>query len=104
MEQATFSVYILNSDDPIQITVYDGRWVSFSSGGPTDEGWDRLTISYKYEHPKLIQEYYSDSKDCDGRYEREGVLEAAVPTDGGLPEWGEVESSQRDHSAEAMGY
>lgn len=79
----------------------------FSWGGKTDEGysWTHCQIELDTKTSCLHQKVATTSKDCDGRYETYNSYVAPLSSIKNYKaEWVSVDSSQRDHSAEAMGY
>lgn len=81
--------------------------LELATGGPTDEGWARAVTTITQKDGYWLLEQDLASKDCDGRLDRheEGTSEGGQPEPGHFNSpitWGQ--SSQRDHSAEAMGY
>ena len=96
----------VNVGDAI-ITLKLGQSLSHYTGGPTDEGWSSHEVTWTYNAPREIaREYYSDGVDCDGRLSScgENVWDGQELNEWGYPAWQDVSHSQRDYSAEAMGY
>jgi len=92
-----------------------GESVTFDQRGPTDEGWSSATEVYtRTECGGFVElDFYSDGCDCDGRMSTESHevcpvsdLEALPGRDDlpARPKWQRVSNSQRDYTAEAMGY
>lgn len=97
----------------VLIKLQIGQSVCHSHGGRTDEGWHRETNMFSFDGETVTNEWSSDGVDCDGRLSRAGVsfcqvdcLRSGYQDETGLrfPEWQQGKSSQRDYSAEAMGY
>lgn len=79
----------------------------------TDEGWNRTETTWYYDGKYVIRDTCFSGLDCDGRLDRYTMtrceardLHAGDELEEGicLPHWEKIESSQRDYSAEAMGY
>lgn len=79
----------------------------------TDEGWHSETNAWHFDGNILVSKYMTDGRDCDGRLQQFGEsscrvenLRAGYAADNGIvyPKWEQGELSQRDYSAEAMGY
>jgi len=114
-------------------TWWDDRWtgvhlalcgspVRLSRHGETDEGWSSACEEYAYTMTEddsaiVTCSAYTDGRDCDGRmstewhgYCRHADLASVRPIaslrDGGMPtpKWTELNSGQRDYTAEAEGY
>lgn len=97
--------------EAIKVTLHPGEVVSWSTGGPDDEGWHSEGEILEYADGGISRTAWTDGRDCDGRLstetrlfcpmerlhsrEYEGLL---------LPDWERIESSQRDYQAEAAGY
>jgi hypothetical protein len=99
----------------VKIKLNVGETVRHSHGGPTDEGYSWEAVQYSFDGETVICEWASQARDCDGRYDRNGVTHCAVakltagcadPDESTIiyPAWEQGESRQRDHSAEAMNY
>lgn len=123
---ARFWVYI--NGDFVKLTMNPGDVLEHYSSEDTEEGWASEYDCWSYEDGVIDREYVSDGRDCDGRlshasqsYCRVGALKADEspkgptfltwetrgnpPCDSHLrPLWIFGDSSQRDYSAEAMGY
>ncbi len=93
----------------------NGDAVVFYEWSRTDEGWSSTLDRYTRNGDTVTGETIHDGKDCDGRLTQiyEGVshywqlksyVYDGIPADVRLPVWDKTEASQRDYSAEAMGY
>jgi hypothetical protein len=106
----------------------DGKWVlviltdaspvtTFEGGGPTEEGYNHWSTTYTLDGTDVVRESNSSGSDCDGRMDTSRTdvcpvanLESSEHEDYEtgvslkLPTWVKQSASQRDHSAEAMGY
>ena len=113
--QFTFNDWTEDWETLREITVEEGgKRISFSSGGPNEEGYSYTVREYWAEDGIVYRREITQSKDCDGRIDREcvttwdgetyrlddTVLEYGQP----LPHWERQDASQRDYSAEAAGY
>lgn len=108
--------------DWVKITLHPGELLWRAVGGPTDEGWFSKENRLFWDGETLTHEWASSGQDCDGRMDRSGEEYATdlrehkvvsydpskgvddVKFIGPVPDWTERKTSQRDHSAEAMGY
>ena len=113
--------------EAVRISVAAGEEVIVKGGGPTDEGYYWRESRYSLDGDCLVEEYATESRDCDGCYSAHGtcrvrvdelsqyperyygshprlwaIEQAARPV--AFPYWGNVEAHQRDHAAEAAGY
>lgn len=89
--------------------------ITHTRGGYTDEGWERVSVTYEWDvdaHMVILHTFRAGA-DCDGRYDHEAVYTCMVEdlrrdydeyADVMMPAWTRVDTSQRDYSAEAMGY
>lgn len=117
MKRVRFWVYV--NDTFVRISLTDGQALTHRAGGATDEGWSSEANVWALEGNTVRHECYQDGRDCDGRLSSEYVTECPVADLGAhrisgddewalsapaLPSWQKVEASQRDYSAEAMGY
>lgn len=108
-ETARFWIFWNGSD--VRLALKDGQTVTFSKGGPTEEGWQREYRSYSREGEIITREILRDGVDCDGRMTTDETDETTLaeirrtpPFAGNMPYWTAVGSSQRDYTAESMGY
>ena len=99
----------------VRLQLADGQVLSWGRSFPTEEGWHSEWTRLRREHDQLKCEYRSDGRDCDGRLSTHQTLIADIRTDLAIDQdvygntvrrvrWHEAEASQRDFSAEAMGY
>lgn len=116
-------IWIWHNNDWARITLPFEEKVVVYSGGPHCEGYSYTSHAY-YNYGNGIKcEVYTNSRDCDGRFESYTVWYAkgkprrvSAKTDNTLgamrkrfrtvrtPRWVKQESSQRDYTAESMGY
>jgi hypothetical protein len=109
-KNARFWTFINGAD--VKLTLRKGDSLMHSVGYATDEGWKRETRIWEFNGYVVVESIDTLEKDCDGRMdhysEYESTLEdlqAGPEIDGTkFPNWEEVRSRQRDHSAEAAGY
>ena len=88
-------------------------------GGPTEEGYSYEWTTWAWDGALLTRDFYSRSQDCDGpleRWEEQVMVDWQYAMDWGsgtlkkrpdgmmVPVWEQMNSRQRDHYAEAMGY
>jgi hypothetical protein len=116
-------IWIYWNEGIARITLHDGRAVTLSSGGRTDEGWSHYSECFEYDASVglITRNIVTESRDCDGRHGDYRALEwhvrgptVAMVTFDRLgnpvdlaevrPEWDSIGSCQRDHAAEAAGY
>jgi hypothetical protein len=113
MTQARFWVY--HRSGIVRIKLNEGQTVGFSYGGPTDEGYSYTAEQYSFDGQHVVSKWRTDARDCDGRITHTGSahcrfsrLSSGTFADEvnavQFPDWMQGESSQRDFSAEAMGY
>lgn len=113
-KNARFWVYI--NDSHAKLTLTPGQSIHHYRGERTDEGWRSETHVWTHEGSFIRQDWCSDGVDCDGRMTWSATGEcaldrlgahcgyAAPPGTPPMPDWQNIERSQRDYSAEAMGY
>ena len=104
------------NDGWVKLTGKPGQRLTFSKGGPTDEGWSREGETYYFDNdpvtPGVVCQSGSDGRDCDGRFSTYAEyfcsfqdLSARELEDGRrVPIWQKTEASRRDYTAESMGY
>ena len=109
---AKFWVY---ANEPTKIKLREGQTLTHYSGGLTDEGYSYEATTWTLDGEFVIVEHASRALDCDGRIDHYSTATCGVeylrggnidPEDQTIvyPAWERIESSQRDYSAEAMGY
>jgi hypothetical protein len=91
-----------------------GDVVSFTFGGPHEEGFSRTTMTFKHDGEFIVCSDETDSRDCDGPLStwdeseaRIDALDAREPVQDELPRtpaWEIRNRGQRDAFAEAAGY
>ena len=106
----TFNSYV-GGVTATQITLQEHHPQEFTEGGATEEGYSYTYTTFELREGVVYRETHVDSRDCDGQLERWQMASCPIPYlharqyEGTvLPEWTEVDNSQRDHSAERMGY
>lgn len=122
MKNARFWEWI--NGDWVKLTLRPQQEVSWFRGDSTEEGWESTALSWTNDGEVVRCYQERRALDCDGRFDRSSEFECAIcnlhsrglaDTIYGdertefektvtLPEWREVNYSQRDYSAEAMGY
>ncbi len=108
--------------DFVKLCLKPGQSITHSHGGPTEEGYSWESHRWQHVGDGVAMLMQSDARDCDGRISHESAYFAPLfqlhdsprilPVDGmtgqlhliAMPLWTEQNSSQRDYSAEAMGY
>lgn len=99
----------------VKIKLRQGQCVHHSYGGPTDEGYSYTGETWWWDGDRVVSEFTTRSQDCDGRMDYHGRAECPTfslnhgfsdPENPGVrfPRWNDLRQSQRDYSAEAMGY
>lgn len=109
-------------DGWVTLELRDGQTIEFTEGGPTEEGYSYERHCYSREGEAIYSQSDCIASDCDGRLDhysehvayplRDGyvVVDSSRWRDDGKIEttkaldWKELSRSQRDYSAEAMGY
>ena len=104
-----------------QVSLSDGERVTTAQGGRTDEGYHWRYVTFSYRDGVVTMIVTTDSRDCDGRYDTYHEFEChrmhlrtqplnapeyfiKSDRDALMPDWIDVDSCQRDHTAEAAGY
>lgn len=106
-------------DKVYAVVLTNGKSISFHSHRRTDEGYQSEKEVITLRDRVLKLRWWSDGRDCDGRLTQEGRSCCPVhrrasvrhrkygnekPARDRFPKWEEGERSQRDESAERMGY
>lgn len=106
---ARFLVYV--NDGMVKLTLRPGQRLSWSTGGPDEEGWHSEGETLEYRDGGIHCVAWTDGRDCDGRMSTERLLFCPLERLKAreyegllLPDWERVSSSQRDYQAEAAGY
>lgn len=113
MRNARFWAYV--NFDFVKITLRPGQTLEHLEGGPNDEGFCWEANVWTHTGDRVTNECTRWASDCDGRTESYQDYEASLdelncgssPMDDPsikFPSWSPGISSQRDYSAEAMGY
>jgi hypothetical protein len=110
---------------PVRIKLTEARPVTLYRRYGHEEGWSSECDTFELNGDTVYGQCETDGVDCDGRFQtfseqscRVDRLDAVAPSlplggnergiarsDGvAYPEWERLSASQRDHSAEAMGY
>ena len=116
----TVRIWVSHGESWVKIRVGKDP-VHIDEGGPWDEGYSYSRDTYHVDFGILYLETASTARDCDGRFD--SFTELRVPIIDGRPafklasaddeyappdrrriQWERFNSSQRDYSAEAMGY
>lgn len=98
----------------VRLALRPGQSVTHREGGPMEEGWSYETRTWSHNGDHLVYAQTINAQDCDGRLDQYYDAEATRLEDfyehdsgklvGPRPVWEDERSSQRDHTAEAMGY
>lgn len=116
-------IWIRYRGDWVRLTLQDGKQVEIYDGGATEEGYSHTAETYEYDATEGLvrSSCRTDAQDCDGRITHfwEGFWPVGGETTPGIrfnldgdpvetdiirPVWTRGSASQRDYSAEAMGY
>lgn len=121
MSKRSYSMMILINDEHVKVRLREDQSLYYYQGGPTDEGWFSYTIDLSFYDGFVYMEVNDDGADCDGplyrnyqmrchwtqlqaiplSYEKDFSQETVTVM---IPDWQELDSSQRDVFAESMGY
>lgn len=101
----------------VKLTIAPYESVTSSASHPTEEGYHAHSETYTHCGDYVEMDFYSHSRDCDGRMESSYIAECPLDnlmsgemypeTDSdvpGVPDWTPKHRSQRDYTAEAAGY
>jgi len=111
IKTARFWAY--HNGSPVRLKLNVGQTVTHRSGGLTDEGWYLEVNTYSYDGRFVERQWFNDDVDCDGRLIRRGSsychvhgLASGYRDEDGIayPDWTQLDSRQRDYSAEDMNY
>jgi len=101
-----------NDEEPVLVVLEPGESWSYENRWATDEGWKAVWMKVHYAPTGVVHfEKATSERDCDGlmdwlsiesRIASENLGLDGLPIDG--KNWEEYGRTQRDHSAEAMGY
>lgn len=92
---------------PVKLTLVPGDACTVVEGGRHEEGYSYETTDYEHADGAVFSTITTVSRDCDGRFSSVREFRCSVSelkANDGFPAWEPVSSSQRDYSAEAMGY
>lgn len=110
MSQVRFWHFV--NDGPVLLKLRQGQTLAHVEGGPTDEGYSYTAVQFEFDGATVIRRETTRAQDCDGRIDRcsDAICPVVDLAAGGdldgvrYPAWQWADSSQRDYSAEAMGY
>lgn len=108
MQNARFKVCVNGSD--VKVTLRPGQSLAWGRTWAHEEGWSSSAHVWSLDGGIVRHAHYTDGRDCDGRFSTQNRWACLVDNLGGsmengfYPEWVPIRSSQRDYSAEAMGY
>lgn len=99
-------------DSWVRLRLKDNQEVFFTEGGPNEEGYSYSSTVLRREGNVVYREIANISCDCDGRFDCFCKQECSInqlsafEVDDGImvPDWREIDYSQRDYTAESMGY
>jgi hypothetical protein len=115
-QKANARFWICLNGDFVKITIKSGESIEYSNSERTEEGYTSEWISWYHDGDRVVREYATRSRDCDGLFDTHGSdysplsdlhAFAAYGTDDPdvkMPEWRRLGYGQRDHTAESMGY
>jgi len=101
------------NDGPVKLTLRPGQTLRHRTFRRHDEGFNATEIGWTHEGDRVAYEMHNTGTDCDGRMDyyaagecRLERLKSGFEEDFGMryPDWVKTDSSQRDYTAEAMGY
>ncbi len=96
--------------DWVKLTLEPGQTLEWGAGSGDEEGWHAHGSQWSLCAGLVLVAAWTDGADCDGRFSTETKYtcdveylryRADAPK---VPMWENVECSQRDYAAEAMGY
>jgi len=99
--------------DYVKISLRPGDTLEHYCAQVTDEGYSSERTTWSHDGDAVLSTCETDGRDCDGRMTTYSAVVAhetnlrVRSVDGApayMPDWRKVKSSQRDYSAEAMGY
>lgn len=107
---ARFWAYVNGSN--VKLTLSPGRSLAWYQSYPHDEGWSSVYERWTHEGDRITREIATDGRDCDGRFSTftaghcpiDKLAEIEEISGENYPAWQRDESSQRDYTAESMGY
>lgn len=99
----------------VRLALRDGQTFTHAIYASTDEGYSYEATTWSFEDGDIICHRYTRGRDCDGLHEHEwsgacafasryGYIDNDVTPAINMPLWRIVDTSQRDHTAEAAGY
>jgi len=108
-------------DGWVKLTLRPGQILNYNEGGPHEEGYSYTSTEWEYDadEGKIIERWYTDSRDCDGRHGGGGSRSCrwssmrSIPRDDdyqdpdgwGKPDWqDETQEPVYDQYAQMMGY
>lgn len=102
----TFRVRFAGKNE--RIVLASGESVTMRHFKYTDEGFAATAVQYRREGNTLLMDCHHRSRCCDGLFESWDEYSCPVSKRhsgrGNRPTWALLDSGQRDHYAEAMGY
>jgi hypothetical protein len=113
MKTFRFEIYIHGWT---KIGLRDGQRIEHTEGGPTDEGYSYTTLILERDGDAILRSEITQARDCDGRidfyHESIAFIHDSYQTiehsgkvhSTRVPNWKDVEHSQRDYEAEKAGY
>ncbi len=119
----TARFWVWGPDGWVKLSLAPGQRLTHESGGPHEEGWSHTRIEWAHLGEYLTYTQETHSQDCDGRldryweatatsletyydhhHHRTNEYQQSGTLVGLRPVWEDEKASQRDHTAEAMGY
>ena len=105
--------WVMYKGSMVKLTLIPGQTVELVEGGPMEEGYCYERTKLEFDVETVCREWVSESRDCDGRLDHYQDSYCPVSELNSrelfgvnlmLPEWRWGSASQRDYSAERMGY
>lgn len=107
-----FLVYLDDKFRVVRLSKKNDTW-RYHKSWTHEEGWSSHSEEYSLEKRAdglwVVGKEFHDGRDCDGRLSQYSEYECHVNDlrkgyKGIFPKWQQIAGSQRDYSAEAMGY
>jgi len=95
------------NDGWIRMTLQPGQEITHCVGGPHEEGYSYETTTYTHHGETVGREVFTESRDCDGRYDNAYSQAAAIdaldnvetPDRVMRPDWQTIDETQRPQNA-----
>ena len=122
-QDATARFWAFINDSPVKISIRPGMVLLHASGGAHEEGYSMEWIRWEHDGDRVLCEFGTVGRDCDGPHETTSELQCPLPDLRSriielescgfwprprswllFPAWEKISTSQRDYTAEAAGY